>query len=464
MRSSARCEASGSSWRAADRVRLSTRTGLAALAAAALSVVVLTVVATVQFQGALRDRVDEQLRDRAESASILAAVADRLSVSELTPTIEPARVVLNGETVEIGHLPDEPLPPVTRAGWRTVTAGGEQWRLYAIEVDDVPAVGDSAIVELAAPLGDVDAHARRLRRRAAFAGIMAAIVAGLAGWLFGKRAARPLDQLRADAATIGDAPSDQWSVQRSYGIPEVDDVAHTLNENLERLRGATARRDEALAAARSFSASATHELRTPLQSAMTNLDVALTGAADDDRTSATRFARADLTRMASSLAAVRALSDAELVDATWFQRADLADVVEAVVAQVGRTSGATIGIRGDESAVMSMWSDGVELAVGNLVRNAVAHGRPGADTAPSVTVTIEAATGTIQVDDNGPGIPASERERVVQPFERGSSPEPGSGLGLAFADRVARAHGGRLVLGDAPGGGLRARLELRTGA
>ncbi len=442
-------------------MRLSTRTGLAALAAAALSVVVLAAVATVQFQGALRERVDEQLRDRARSAAILVAVADRLSVSELNPTIEPARVQVGASTVDIGTLPAG-LPPVARPGWRTVTAGGEQWRLFAVEVDDVPTVGDTAVVELAAPLGDVDARARRLRRRTAIAGLTAALVAGAAGWLFGRRAARPLTELRHDTASLGVDAHDGWTVKASYGNPEVDDVAQTLNANLAQLRVAIDRREEALAAARSFSASATHELRTPLQSAMTNLDVALTTEADT--VAATRDARADLTRMASALTAVKALSDAELVDETWFEPVDLADVVEAAVAQVaGAADHVHIEILGDESAPMALWAGGVQVAVDNMIRNAIAHGRPVGGGPATVTVTIDAAGGSVVVDDNGRGIPPTDRERVVRPFERGATPAAGSGLGLAFVDRVALAHHGRLVLQDSPLGGLRARLELRPG-
>jgi two-component system, OmpR family, sensor histidine kinase PrrB len=471
-------------------MRLSTRTGLAALAASVITVIALTGIASTQFQGILRERVDQQLRDRAESAAILVAVAERVSISELNPTIGAARVVTDGTTVEIGRQPAEPLPSVTEPGWRTVTATGEQWRLFAIEVDDVPVAGDTALIELAAPLGDVDARARLLRRRAAAAGLAAAVAAGAAGWLFGRRAARPLVELQRDTSSIGAGPTESWSVQSSYGNPEVDDVAHALNRNLDQLRLANERRDDALATARSFAASATHELRTPLQSAMTNLDVAVANEpaaeARAEPWRAMRIARADLTRMGSALTAVRALSDAELVDETWFENVDLADVVEAVVARNARGTTARISVTGDESALIHAWADGIELAVDNMIRNALTHGSPMSGEPAIVVVTIDGASGAIVVDDDGPGVAADDHDRLILPFERGaavaSSSAPdgsvpagsapagsglagsglaGSGLGLAFVDRVARAHHGTLALDRSPAGGLRVELILR---
>jgi two-component system, OmpR family, sensor histidine kinase PrrB len=487
-------------------VRLSTRTGLAALGASMITVIPLTFVASTQFQGILRQRVDEQLRDRAESAAILVAVAERISISELNPTIDAARVVVDGTIIEIGRLPAEALPGVTQPGWRTVTADGEQWRLLAVEVDDVPEVGDEAVIELAAPLGDVDARARLLRRRAALAGFVAALAAGAAGWFFGRRAARPLVELQHDTSSIGAGPDERWAVRSSYGNPEVDDVARALNRNLDQLRVANERRDEALATARSFAASATHELRTPLQSAMTNLDVAMAGELASDpvshapvdpapqRWQAVRTARLDLARMGSALTAVRALSDAELVDESWFDVVDLADLVEAVVARNSRTRSARVVVAGDESAVVTAWADGVELAVDNLVRNALTHGarqvgassdRAAGAARATVVVTIDRDASTISVDDDGPGVPDDDRARLILPFERGAGStagrtsaggsagesegesaggsaggSAGSGLGLAFVDRVARAHGGRLVLDRSPAGGLRATLVL----
>jgi two-component system osmolarity sensor histidine kinase EnvZ len=97
----------------------------------------------------------------------------------------------------------------------------------------------------------------------------------------------------------------------------------------------------------------------------------------------------------------------------------------------------------------------------NLVDNALRHG------GGEVEVEAERAgpsTVRVTVLDRGPGIPAAERERMLQPFQRLGSArtDTGSGLGLAIVDRIARLHGGRVHLDERDGGGLKVTVELPT--
>ncbi len=97
--------------------------------------------------------------------------------------------------------------------------------------------------------------------------------------------------------------------------------------------------------------------------------------------------------------------------------------------------------------------------LGNLIDNALRHG--GGD----IEVQTGRASAThahVTVLDRGPGIPASERARVLEPFQRIGSArtDPGSGLGLAIVDRIARLHGGRVLLDAREDGGLKVRVEL----
>jgi two-component system sensor histidine kinase PrrB len=441
-------------------VKLSTRTGLAAFAAATITIVVLVVIASFQFERLLLERVDSQLSERASSAPVLVAVADPLAVSELNAVVEGARVIRGGLITDIGRLPDQEFAAMTAPGWSTVTVGREQWRVHAVEVNDVPKVGDRALVELVAPLGDVNARARQLRRRTLFFGGLAAIGAGLMGVAFGRRAARPLESLGRDTARIGAGSLDSWSVQQTYGQPDVDAVATALNQTLDRLAAETRRSHTALEAARSFAAAASHELRTPLQSAMTNLDVARSSADPSDVQPAVVAARSSVERAASALSAVRAYTEVDLVEPSWFGTADLAELADQAVAAVVpglREKGEiTVELQGDEQAPARLWADGARTAIDNLVRNAATHGRPRDGSPCHIVVTVDAATATVAVDDNGPGLADDDRERVVKPFERGADqPVPGSGLGLAFADRVAREHGGALSITSSPLGGTR---------
>ena len=447
-------------------MRLATRTGLAALLAATVTLVGVGLVFRAQFEHVLLARVDDQLEARADSAPILAAVADRLARSELRATVEGARVRdldrPDRATVEVGLLPTAPLPPVTGPGFATARVDGEDWRTYTVAVTDVPAVGDHALVQLVAPLGDVEAQARRLRRRAGFVGMLAALAAGLVGYLFGLRAARPLVALQHDTERLDAGSPASWQVRASYGSPEVDDVAAALNRSLERVAQESRERAAALDAARSFAATANHELRTPLQSARTQLDLAADPRADAaDTGRALDAAREQLDRMGTTLGAVGALAQAELVDPARFELLDLADVVdEAVAATARRDDPRTVEVLAPTGAApVRAWRNGVTLIVGNLVRNARLHGRH-ADGGPA-RVVVRVDGPRIVVEDDGPGIPAAERTRVLERFARGANASaPGSGLGLALVVQIARAHGGTVEIDTGELGGARVSVTL----
>ncbi|MCW5697592.1 MAG: two-component sensor histidine kinase [Bauldia sp.] len=97
--------------------------------------------------------------------------------------------------------------------------------------------------------------------------------------------------------------------------------------------------------------------------------------------------------------------------------------------------------------------------IGNLARNACRHGRRVA-----IEGVQESGWLTVTVDDDGPGVPAEEREKVFRPFYRLDAArnldQSGTGLGLAIARDIARIHGGDITLGDSPLGGLRATVRI----
>lgn len=445
-------------------MRLADRAAIVAAFTGFVAVGAVTVVASVLFAVSVSQRVDDQLEDRAQAAPVLAAVGPRIEVSELSFLVAGARVATgtgtgtDTDTVELGPLPSDGLPPLTEPGWRTARADGENWRLYAVEVDN-PRTGEATLVEFVEPLGNVGQQLRVLRRRMFAFGLGAALVVGALGFVVARRSARPLTDLAAEVAKIGDPPQEGWTASVDRSTPEVADIADALDDGLQRLAVATRRRQEALEGARSFASAASHELRTPLQSAMTNLDVALTDAKDPH----VIRARADLDRLRTSLDAVRRLSEVDLIGDDARSPTNLGDLVDGVVGALGpEARHRTIEIEGPDDITLSLWVDGVSLAVDNLLRNALRHGirnDPGSDGAPPrimVTVTPNA----VIVDDDGPGIPPADRVRLLRPFERGAATAAGSGLGLAFVDRVASLHGGRVVIEESPMGGARVILGL----
>jgi signal transduction histidine kinase len=142
--------------------------------------------------------------------------------------------------------------------------------------------------------------------------------------------------------------------------------------------------------------------------------------------------------------------------ASLFERA--AESVDLAVADAGQT----IDIRATDTAVLAD-PDLARHALVNLIDNAIKYGRP----AQRIVLSAERAANSrvrMHVDDEGPGIPAAERARVFEAYERLArdqvSERTGTGLGLAIVRRIAEGCGGRVWIESAPSGGARATIEL----
>jgi len=206
-----------------------------------------------------------------------------------------------------------------------------------------------------------------------------------------------------------------------------------------------------------------HELRTPLASIRGYLETLLT---DDDpakRRHFTRIAYAESLRLGRLLEGMFEISLLDL-SATFplpahgaldVALAGAADASAALAAQhaievrIGATGPAPVAIDADR----------LMLVLINLIGNAVKHGRRGG----RVEVTADLAsprTVTIAVDDDGPGIPPHERERVFALGARGSTPAGGSGIGLALVRMIVERAGGRVDIGESPLGGARFAVTI----
>jgi signal transduction histidine kinase len=120
-----------------------------------------------------------------------------------------------------------------------------------------------------------------------------------------------------------------------------------------------------------------------------------------------------------------------------------------------------------EPVVVRGWEPGLRLVAENLLENAARHGRPGGRAVVRVEPAVDGVGPALTVEDDGPGVPEAERERVLAPFARvpvldGDEERPGSGLGLALVAQQARHHGGDVEVGEsvALGG---ARVSVRLG-
>ena len=129
------------------------------------------------------------------------------------------------------------------------------------------------------------------------------------------------------------------------------------------------------------------------------------------------------------------------------------------VAAAARRQGENVDVSIEGALTTTVRKEAVRRCIANLVNNAVRHGHHVALAAWRKGNMIE-----ITVDDDGPGIPAEERETVFRPFHRLDASRNvetgGVGLGLTIARDVVHGHGGEIFLEDSPMGGLRARIRL----
>jgi signal transduction histidine kinase len=241
-------------------------------------------------------------------------------------------------------------------------------------------------------------------------------------------------------------------------------VADELDGMLSRLDDALAARETALLAARRFAADAGHELRTPLQSVRANLDIAGREDANaDQRRHALETAALQSDRLGRLVDGLQTLARGESGLIAPTADVDLGDIADgAVFAARTRHPEMVIDSALPPSGPMVQGdADGLWRVIENLLENAARHGRPAGHVRLRVTAVQGGAE--IVVEDDGPGIPIAERERVIHRFARGrGAAAAGSGLGLAIVDAEARRHGGALSLSSSELGGLLARVTINS--
>lgn len=273
---------------------------------------------------------------------------------------------------------------------------------------------------------------------------LASMALALAGaWWLQRHLNQPLQRVVQAAQRLAQGQSPEPLPED--GPAEIATVARSFNHMAHSL--AQADQERAL-----MLAGVSHDLRTPLTKLRLGVEIA---GPQIEPELATRMVRS-MDEMDAILG--QFLHFARMQEAEPPQPAALDDLAQAI-AQAQADHGRSVALELGAPPPTPVQAQALRRAVDNLVENAWRHGG-----APVVLRTGSAGNAVwIEVQDHGPGLAASELERVRQPFTRGEaarSGRPGAGLGLAIADRVARAHGGRLDLHSAPGQGLRARLVL----
>ena len=259
-------------------------------------------------------------------------------------------------------------------------------------------------------------------------------------WWFARRLSQPIVAFAEAAERLGRDPRAPPLAMEGSG--EVQAAVTAFNNMQERLRRYVEDRTAMVGAI-------AHDLRTPL----TRLRFRIEGAPDELR----GRLQQDIDEMEAMVAAALGF----VHDATHTAertKLELASLVESVIDEAAET-GADAAIESDQRIVVEGDPLALKRMVANLVGNAVKYGARARG-----RVFAEGRDAVIEIDDEGPGIPHAEMERVFDPFYRAepsrSRETGGAGLGLAVVRSIARAHGGDVTLKNRDGGGLTARVSL----
>ncbi|WP_030741572.1 cell wall metabolism sensor histidine kinase WalK [Streptomyces sp. NRRL S-31] len=274
-------------------------------------------------------------------------------------------------------------------------------------------------------------------------------------WLLVGRALRPVAAIREEFTEITER-----DLHRRVPVPQARDeifrLARTMNATLDRLYRALNRH-------RQFVADASHELRSPIAAVRTQLELALARPSRTDWPTVVYKALQDTERLQAVASDLLLLARLDAREAPPRSPVDLM----ALVAEEARRHPGTVVVCADQpegKARPAAVVQGSRVQLSRLLTNLSDNARRHTRTTVVIAVAARDDIVELSVDDDGPGIPASDRERVFERFTRlddaRARQDGGTGLGLAIAKDIAHAHGGTLTLHTSPLGGVRALLRL----
>jgi signal transduction histidine kinase len=270
--------------------------------------------------------------------------------------------------------------------------------------------------------------------------IVAIILASLGAALMARRVVRPLSELTSAAAKV--AVGSGTPHVNEEGPADVRNAAIAFNAMAEKVT-------RTLESQRHLLSAVGHDLRTPLTAMRINLEFV-----EDEEL------RDGLMRNLEELQALteQVLAAAKGASGEPPRSVDLSALVESLCTDLDEI-GEPVSWANHAPAPISCRPNEIRRAVRNLVENAVAYGRKA-----DVRIADNGDGYDVLVEDEGPGIPDHDRQRVFEPFVRLESSRNeatgGTGLGLTLVKAIAEGHGGGVKLESRPGGGLRVRMHL----
>ena len=434
----------------------STSLRLAALytAAFALSVVALGVITLLTTRGALSEQFNARIQSESSALTQefysegLDGVVQAVRERDRTPgaldygLVGPDRKPVAGRLAVSGAAP----------GWSTVQTIQRDGEVEPIRVLTVALPGGYRLL-----VGDDEERIEALDGAVlrgfawAFAGVVILGVAG--GFALSRDVHRRLAAISGTAEAIIDGDLSRRVPVRG-SRDDLDRLAETINRMLDRIT-------TLMESLRQVSNDVAHDLRTPLTRLRQRLEAGL--AREAERGEAIEGALGDLDTILETFAALLRIAQIEGgARRAAFRATDLAQLAGTVVdafAPSAEDARQTLRLEGEPALTIDGDPELLTQMLVNLVENALRHAGEGA----AIRVGVGRVQGapTLWVADDGPGVPAAEREKLFDRFYRleRSRSAPGSGLGLALVAAVARLHGGDVRLCDAEPG-LEARVTF----
>jgi signal transduction histidine kinase len=353
------------------------------------------------------------------------------------------------------------LPSLPAAGYLTVDASGDNWRVLT---EAVPGSGGQSLgwVQVARSLLPTEGLLETLRTQLYLVLPIALVLAAIAGYLLAGRTLRPLVRISQVADSI--RPGDFGRRIRYQGpSDEIGKLAGAFDRMLDRV-------EQAFVRERRFTSDASHELRTPLTAIKGGLGVTLSRTrtpAEYERALQDLESQVDkLIRLSTGLLTVARAGRPRSEEP---EDVDLSDLLGAIVAQVGslaKKKEIELGTNVPPDLHVSGFAEDLARVFLNLLANAISF------TPHSGRIQLSAQKGSlaraksvrIDIVDTGVGVAADDLPHIFEPFYRGSGSrsreDGGSGLGLAIAREIVVAHGGSLDIVSAPGKGSTFTVRL----
>jgi two-component system sensor histidine kinase MprB len=341
------------------------------------------------------------------------------------------------------------------ARYSTLDVAGRQLRVIEMQT---PAGG---VVQLGIDLREVTDVLAKTALTLLFATLAGLVLAGLLGRFLALRILGPVEALRRSTEAITETQDLSLPIPTS-GTDEVGSLAKSFAAMVQSLAVSKDQQQRLIS-------DASHEMRTPLTSLRTNLELLerAPNISASDREEVLADLRFEVSELTQLLTEMVELATNESSDSEPLEVVDVAELAQEVADRWQRRTSIPVVVRVDFSEAVPMRRHMIERALSNLLDNAGKYGLgdPSLDAAPLV---VDVSGRTLLVIDHGPGVRPEDMPKIFDRFFRATEfrTRPGSGLGLSIFEQIAKLHSAKVIASNNVDGtsGLTIGLEFREGS